>query len=73
MANMLQGKALEVNDRMSLEDLEDYKEFKADILRAYKLWLEAYKLQFRGGKKRPSNSYLEDIKKKKCSLSGENF
>ncbi len=34
---------------MLVEDLEDYKEFKVNILR----------LQFREGKKRPSDSYLE--------------
>ncbi len=59
VANMLKGKALEVYNRMSVEDLEDYEEFKVDILRAYETRPEAYKLQFRGGKKRPSDSYLE--------------
>ncbi len=53
---MLKGKALEVYDRMSVEDLEDYEEFKVDILRAYELQPEAYRLQFRGGKKRPNDS-----------------
>ncbi len=55
---MLKGKALEVYDRISVEDLEDYEEFKADILIAYDLLPEAYRLQFRGGK-RPSDSYLK--------------
>ena len=59
VANMLKGKALEVYDKMSVEDLQDYEEFKADILRAYELRPEAYRLQFRGGKKRSSDSYLE--------------
>ncbi len=40
MANMLKGKELEVYDRMSVEDLEDYEEFKVNILRAYELGLE---------------------------------
>ncbi len=35
VAKMLKGKALEVYDRMSVEDLEDYEEFKTDMLRAY--------------------------------------
>ncbi len=34
---MLKGRALEVFDRMSVEDLEDYEEFKDGILRAYEL------------------------------------
>ncbi|XP_063844146.1 uncharacterized protein LOC135090904 [Scylla paramamosain] len=59
VVNMLKGKALEVYDRMSVKDLEDYEEFKADILRVYELQPEAYRLQFCGGKKRPSDSYLE--------------
>ena len=59
VANMLKGKALEVYDRMSVEDLDDYEEFKADILRAYELRPEAYRLQFRNSKKRPGDSYLE--------------
>ncbi|XP_045114813.1 protein FAM200A-like [Portunus trituberculatus] len=44
VANMLKGKALEVYDRMSVEDLNEYEEFKADILRAYELRPEAYRL-----------------------------
>ncbi len=59
VADMLKGKALEIYDWKSVEDLEDYEEFKADILRTYELRPEAYVLQFRGGKKRPSDSYLE--------------
>ncbi len=51
----VEGQGLEVYDRMSVKDLEDYKKFKADILRAYELRPEAYKLQFRGGKKRPND------------------
>ncbi len=48
---MLKGKAIEVYDRMSVEDLEDYEEFKADILRVYELRSEACRLQFRRHKK----------------------
>ena len=59
VANMLKGKALDVYDRMSVDDLEDYEDFKADILRAYELRPEAYRLQFRNSKKRPGDSYLE--------------
>ena len=59
VANMLKGKALEVYDRMSVEDLNEYEEFKADILRAYELRPEAYRLQFRNGRKRAGDSYLE--------------
>ena len=44
VANMLKGKALDVYDRMFVSDLEDYEEFKADILRAYELRPEAYRL-----------------------------
>ena len=44
---------------MSVEDVESYADFKADILRAYELRPEAYRLKFRGGKKRPGDSYLE--------------
>ena len=36
-----------------------FEDFKADILRAYNLRPEAYRLKFRGGKKRPGYSYLE--------------
>ncbi|MPC48481.1 hypothetical protein E2C01_042254 [Portunus trituberculatus] len=59
VANMLKGKALEVYDRMLVEDLNEYEEFKADIRRAYELRPEAYCLQFRSGKKRSGDSYLE--------------
>ncbi len=41
---MLKGKVLEVYNRMSVDDLKDYDEFKADILRPYELQLEAYRL-----------------------------
>ena len=58
MANKLNGRALETYDNMSAEDLENYEDFKADILRAYKLRPEAYRLRFRGGK-RSGDSYLE--------------
>ena len=57
--NKLKGRALEVYDNMSAEDLESYEDFKADILRAYELRPESYRLRFRGGKKRPGDSYLE--------------
>ncbi len=56
---MLKGKVIETYDGMPVEDEEDYKEFKDDILRVYKLWPEVYKLQFCGGKKRPCDSYHE--------------
>ncbi len=39
--------------------MEDYEDFKADILRAYELLSEAYRLQFHGGKMRDSDSYIE--------------
>ncbi len=42
---------VEVYDRMSVEDLEDYEEFKADNLRAYELLRKAYTLQFYRGKR----------------------
>ncbi len=44
VANTVKGKALEVYDMMSIDDLEDCEEFKADILISYKLWLETYRL-----------------------------
>ncbi len=56
---MLKGKALQVYDEMSVKDLEDYEEFKTDNLRAYELQPKLYRLQFRGGKKRPGDSYLD--------------
>lgn len=59
VANKLKGKALEAYDKMSVRDLADYFEFKADILRAYELRPEAYRLKFRGGKKRASDSYQD--------------
>ena len=59
MANKLKGRALEAYDNMSVDNFDMYKDFKADILRAYELRPEAYRLKFRGGKKRPSDSYLE--------------
>ena len=59
MANKLKGRALEAYDNISVEDLESYADFKADILRAYELRPEAYRLKFRSGKKRPGDSYLE--------------
>ncbi|MPC87709.1 hypothetical protein E2C01_082581 [Portunus trituberculatus] len=46
---------------MSADDLDDYGEFKADILRAYELQPEAYRLQFRGKRKRASDSYLSSV------------
>ena len=59
VANALKGKALDVYDRLSVRDLGDYEEFKNHILRAYELRPEAYRLQFRGSKKRAGDSYLE--------------
>ena len=53
VANVLKGKALEAYDRMNVEDLEDYEEFKSTILRVYELRPEAYRLQLRGARKRP--------------------
>ena len=50
VANKLEGRALEAYDNMSVEDLESYEDFKTDILRAYELRPEAYRLKFRGGK-----------------------
>ena len=41
MANKLKGRALEAYDNMSVEDLDVYEDFKADILRAYELQPEA--------------------------------
>ena len=59
MANKLKGKALEAYSKMSARDMEDYDEFKADILRVYELRPEAYRLQFQGGKKRAVESYRD--------------
>ncbi|ORD93093.1 hypothetical protein ECANGB1_1295, partial [Enterospora canceri] len=59
VANKLKGRALKAYDNMSAEDLESYEDFKADIVRAYELRPEAYRQKFRGGKKRPGDSYLE--------------
>ena len=59
VANKLKGRALEAYDNMSVEDLDVYEDFKADILTAYELRPEAYRLKFRGGKKIPGDSYLE--------------
>ena len=58
MANKLKGRALKAYDNISAEDLESYEDFKADNLRSYELRPEAYRLRFRGGKKRPGDSYL---------------
>ncbi|WP_435362553.1 hypothetical protein, partial [Klebsiella pneumoniae] len=52
-SNVLKRKALEAYDRMGVDDLEDYEEFKSEILREYELRPEAYRLQFRGARKRP--------------------
>ncbi len=46
VANMLMGKTLKVYDRMLVHDLHDYEECNVDILRAYELRPEAYRLQF---------------------------
>ena len=35
LANKLKGRALEIYDNMSVENLESFADFKADILRAY--------------------------------------
>ena len=59
VANKLKGKALEAYDKMSTEDLDDYRQFKADILRVYELRPEAYRLQFREKRKTAGDSYLE--------------
>ncbi len=53
IANMLKDKALEVYDRMSVEDLKDYVKFKAAILRPYELQLDAYSCSFPEGRKDP--------------------
>ena len=37
MANKLKGRALEAYDNMSVEDLESYEDFEANILRACEL------------------------------------
>lgn len=59
LANKLKGKALEAYNKMSVRDTWDYEEFKkAHSLRAYELRPEAYRLQFRGGRKRSGDSYL---------------
>merc|ERR1712035_285810 len=50
---------MEAYSKMSARDMEDYDEFKADILRVYELRPEAYRLQFRGGKKRAGESYRD--------------
>lgn len=51
MVNSLHGIALGAYGKMSPQDIEVYEEFKADILQAYELRPEAYRLQFNGGKK----------------------
>ena len=58
VSNVLKGKALEAYDRMSVEELQDYDTFKTDILKAYELRPEAYRLQFRGSRKRPGDTYV---------------
>ena len=58
VSNVLKGKALKAYDKMGIEDLEDYEEFKDQILKAYELRPEAYRLQFRGARKRPHDSYV---------------
>ena len=57
VANVLKGRVLEAYDWMSVDDLEDYEEFKSSILRVYELRPEAHRLQFRGARKRPTNTY----------------
>ena len=57
VANVLKGKALEAYDRMNVEVLENYEEFKSTILRVYELRPEAYHMQFRGARKRPTDTY----------------
>ena len=59
VANVLKGKALEAYDAMTIEELEDYDYVKERILKAYELRPEAYRLLFRGAKKRPNETHVE--------------
>ena len=56
---------MEAYDRISVEDLEDYEEFKSTIFRVSELRLEAYCLQFRGAR-RKTHEHLRGL----CSLYG---
>lgn len=59
VAKKLGGKALEAYDTMSVQDMEDFEEFKADNLRTYKLRPKIYRLQFRNGRKGVGDSYID--------------
>ncbi|KAK3888143.1 hypothetical protein Pcinc_007788 [Petrolisthes cinctipes] len=56
VANILQGKALEVYDSMT--SVEEYEEFTRLILTAYKLRPETYRLMFKNAQKRLADTYL---------------
>lgn len=57
---VLRGRALEAYDRLPANT--DYDTLKEAVLRAYELRPEAYRLSFRGIKKRPNDSHLDTAK-----------
>lgn len=60
--NKLKGMALETYDKISVRDMDDNEELKANILRVYELLPAVYRLQIRGGKRRSGDSYLESAR-----------
>ena len=61
LASLLCGKALEAYSRLGVEESRDYNAVKNAILRRYNLTPEAYRLKFRGIKKRTDETYCETI------------
>lgn len=55
VVNVLKSKALEV----CVKSLGDYKEFKTTTLKVYELPPKAYRLHFRGARKRPTDNYAD--------------
>lgn len=58
VTNVLKDTTLEAYARVGVDDLDDYNEFKTAMLKEHELRPEAYRLQFRGTKKRPSDTNI---------------
>lgn len=59
IANVLQGKELEIFDSLTVDDLNACEYFKSAVLKAYELRSEAYRLSFRNVRKRAKDTYVE--------------
>lgn len=55
--SLINGKALEAYNRLTVEELADYQAFKTAILRAYGLRQDTYRLKFLNAKKRPGETH----------------